>query len=67
MVRVVMGYSAAVFSALAGSSAQAAATQGQPSDPPSHSAAAAPASDRGRIVSTVMGCRNELNCEPSTM
>ncbi|XXY50176.1 hypothetical protein WME91_03380 [Sorangium sp. So ce269] len=30
--------------------------------PAKSSAKAAPAIDRGRIVSTVTGCRNELNC-----
>ena len=31
------------------------------------SAATAPAADRGRMVITVTGWRNELNCEASTM
>ena len=35
--------------------------------PVSRSANAAPATDSGRMVSTVTGCRNELNCEASTM
>ncbi len=32
-----------------------------------NSATIAPASDSGRIVSTVTGWRNELNCDASTM
>ena len=35
--------------------------------PVPQSAKAAPATDSGRIVSTVTGCRNELNCEARTM
>ena len=35
--------------------------------PVAQSAKAAPATDSGRIVSTVTGWRNELNCEASTM
>ena len=31
------------------------------------SANIAPATESGRIVSTVTGCRNELNCDASTM
>lgn len=35
--------------------------------PKASSAKAAPATDSGRMVSTVTGCRNELNCDASTM